>query len=220
MITIKKVASIILTVAFVLCCASVAFATGSDVYTCPVCSMKYVTIEEYNNCLSGHNAPAESAHPDMHKCATCGKMFAELDSYNACVDSHFNNVNYHYDKYVGLTVPELCAALVEIFNESDAMETAQAIVDKSYDAIVEAKDMATVENELDDLESDLTDIDADVDLSEVEEIIDEIGNAAGLDESTEIVYPAPTGSSGVGVAMFATLSVATAAAFVLMKKKI
>lgn len=218
MITIRKIASIILAVVIVLCCASVAFA--SEVYTCPVCSMKYITIEEYNSCLSGHNAPAESAHSDMHKCATCGKMFAELDSYNACVDSHFNNINYHYDKYVGLTVPELCAALVEIFNESNAIETAQAIVDKSYDAIIEAKDMATVENELDDLESDLTDLDADVDFSEVEEIIDAIGNAADLDESTDIVYPAPTGSSGVGIAMFATLSVATATAFVLMKKKI
>lgn len=215
-----------LAVAIVLCCASVAFA--SEVYTCPVCSMKYVTIEEYNNCLTGHNAPAESAHSDMHKCATCGKMFADLDSYNACIDSHFNNVNYHYDKYVGLTVPELCAALVEIFNESDAMETAQAIVDKSYDVIVEAKDQATVENELADLESDLTDLDADVDFGEVEEIIEELGNAAGEEngadsdvvETSEIVYPAKTGSSSAGIAMFATVSVAAAAAFVLMKKKI
>lgn len=229
MIAIKKFASIILAAVVLMCCVSVAFA--AEVYTCPGCNKKYTTIDEYNNCLAGHDGSSDSEkYPGLHQCPTCGKLFEDLDSYNNCVGSHFNDANYHYDKYVGLTIPELCEALVDIFNESDAMETAQAIVDKSYDVIIKTADSDLVNKELSDLEINLGAIDTDNDIkAEIEQIVDELKNRTESEskteaeeiETTNAAYPAETGSStGVGIALFATVSVAMAAAFVTTKKKI
>lgn len=227
MSAIKRFASIMLAAIIILCTSIVAFA--SDVYTCPLCSRKYNSIAEYNLCIDIHNDSVnDAAYTNYHKCGTCGKLFTNLDSYNACVDSHFNNVNYHYDKYVGLTVPELCSVLVEIFNKSGATETAQAFIDKTYDLVAASADKEFFSNEISKLELGLDDLELDNAIRlEAEYIIDELKSSLENDnekeiagvETTEAVFPADTGSASTGVAVFATVSVAAVAVFIIIKKK-
>lgn len=117
----KKITAILLALIVVLSTSTIAFAAGSDVYTCPTCSMKYTEIEDYNACIANHNAPEEE-EAELYECGTCHKKFEDVEAYNACIDSHFNNVNYHYDKYINLTVIELINAFIDMFNSTGIKE--------------------------------------------------------------------------------------------------
>ena len=125
----KKFTAVLLALIVVFSTSVVAFAAGSDVYTCPTCSMKYTEIADYNACIAKHSAPAEE-ESELYECATCHKKFEDVTEYNACVDSHFNNVNYHYDKYVNLTVIELLNSFIEMFNSTGIKELITSIFEK------------------------------------------------------------------------------------------
>lgn len=222
----KKIAAILLAV--IIVSTSFIMAYAADVYTCPTCSKKFADLDAYNACIEGHiiDADAESGK-ELHKCSTCGKIFEDLDSYNNCVDSHFNNVNYHYDKYVGLTIPELLEELVNIYNKTGATEMAQNLVDKLFDLADKAADSETVSETISALELELSEMDVGCEsLSDINCIIDELKQCVASDEEktevevTEAEPPAATGSENIGsVAIFATVSVAAAAAFVTIKSK-
>ena len=59
---------------------------------------------------------------EIYECGTCHKKYDNIEEYNACVDTHFNNVNYHYDKYIDLTVVELINSIIDIFNNTGIKE--------------------------------------------------------------------------------------------------
>ncbi len=223
----KKLAAVILAVIIMSLNVVVAFA--ADVYTCPQCNRKYTDIAEYNDCIDSHNTKADSSSEELHKCKTCGKLFTDTASYNECVGSHFNNVNYHYDKYVGLTVPELLAELVNIFNKTGTVDTVQTIIDKLFDLTYKAADKDDIFKAISDLELKIKDLDLDCDcLSDINGLIESLKDKFGIDETedsvtqveaTEAELPAATGSASVGVAAFAAMAVAVAAGFVSYKKK-
>ncbi len=123
----KKFTAILLAVILVFSVSVVAFA--ADVYTCPTCNKKYEGIEAYNACIENHSKPAEESG-ELFECGTCHKKYDNIEEYNACVDDHFNNVNYHYDKYIDLTIVELISSFVEIFNNTGIKELFTDIIEK------------------------------------------------------------------------------------------
>lgn len=126
----KKFIAILLALIVVFSTSVVAFA--ADVYTCPTCSKKYEKISEYNACLESHASEGEEGTASVYECATCGKKYEDLTAYNACVDSHFNNVNYHYDKYVNLTIVEVISSFVDIFNSTGIADLFTNIFEKIF----------------------------------------------------------------------------------------
>ena len=225
----KKFTAIL--VAVILVSANFVMAYAADVYTCQTCNRKFLTLEEYNACIDKHISESkEEPAQELHKCATCGKLYEDIGLYNECVDSHFNNVNYHYDKYVGLTVPELLAELVNIFNKTGTIEIVQDLVDKLFEITSKTMDKKAFSCTLSDLELKLESLDLDMDcLSDIKGILNKLKDKLACNEdtknSTEVEVtqaepPADTGSSvGVGVFAIAAISVAMAAAYVTINKK-
>lgn len=224
----KKLTAILLAVVLITVNFVVAFA--ADIFTCPECNRKYESIEDYNICIDSHSEKADVTTQSIHKCATCNKMYTDLDSYNECVGSHFNNVNYHYDKYVGLTIPELLAELVEIFNKTGTIETVQNFVDKLFELTSKTMDGESFSNTIARLEDEIDKLDLSDDyMSEIKNIIDELKGELKCEredsetnevEVTEYESPAETGSSeSVGIAVFAAVSAVLAAAYVTATKK-
>ena len=113
------------------------FAFAADVYTCPTCNKKYNNLDEYNACVGMHNAEDKESEPEtVYDCATCGKKFDNIDDYNACVDSHFNNINFHYDKYIDATVIELINSIIDIFNNIGIKDLITNVFEKVYTLIM------------------------------------------------------------------------------------
>lgn len=223
----KVVASVI---ALICIFSSVIFASGADVYTCPVCNRKYVSIDDYNACLDKHDADnAESTKQVLYQCPVCGKMFPDLDSYNECVDSHYNNIDYHYDKYVGQTVPELLASLVEIYNKTGTIDTVQDLIDKLYELTTITADKDKIFDTISDIELKTADINLDTDSKkEVSNLINNLRDEVKNDdleskitvEVTEAEQPAETGSSATAsIVVFSAISIAFAVAYITIKKK-
>lgn len=133
----KKFISVFLALVMILSTSALAFA--ADVYTCPTCNKKYESLDGYNTCVEGHNAENTEKAPDaVYDCATCGKKFDNLEDYNACVDSHYNNINHHYDKYVGATVIELINAFIDIFNDIGFKDLFVNVIEKVYSLVMGA----------------------------------------------------------------------------------
>ncbi len=128
----KKFMAVLLALVIALSTSVVAFA--ADVYTCPTCNKKYLDIEAYNDCIEAHEAEnAEGSEaPTVYECATCGKKYEDINEYNACVDSHFDNVNYHYDKYISATIIEVFSSLIDIFNNTGIKDIFMNIFEKVY----------------------------------------------------------------------------------------
>ncbi|MBQ3045584.1 MAG: hypothetical protein IJO03_01190 [Clostridia bacterium] len=224
----KKLTAIFFAVVLITVNFVVAFA--ADVFTCPECNRKYDSIDSYNICIDSHSEKADVATQQIHQCATCKKMYTDLVSYNECVGSHFNNVNYHYDKYVGLTIPELLAELVEIFNKTGTMETVQNLVDKLFELTTKTMDGETLLPTIANLEDEIYKLDLSDDcLSEIKNVIDELKGKLKCErddsetnevEVTEYEAPAETGSSAsVSIAVFAAVSAVLAAAYVTTTRK-
>lgn len=224
----KKLTAIFFAVVLITVNIVVAFA--ADVFTCPECNRKYDSIDSYNICIDSHSEKADVATQQIHQCATCKKMYTDLVSYNECVGSHFNNVNYHYDKYVGLTIPELLAELVEIFNKTGTMETVQNLVDKLFELTTKTMDGETLLPTIANLEDEIYKLDLSDDcLSEIKNVIDELKGKLKCErddsetnevEVTEYEAPAETGSSAsVSIAVFAAVSAVLAAAYVTTTRK-
>lgn len=122
----KKFTAILLAVILTFSVSVVAFA--ADVYTCPTCNKKYEGIEAYNACIANHSEPVEDG--EIYECGTCHKKYDNISDYNDCVDTHFNNINYHYDKYIDLTVVELINSFIDIFNSTGVKELFTGIIEK------------------------------------------------------------------------------------------
>lgn len=218
-------------VAVILISANFVMAYAADVYTCQTCNRKFNTLDEYNSCVDKHISDSiDNSAQELHKCATCGKLYTDLGLYNNCIDSHFNNVNYHYDKYVGLTIPELLAELVNIFNKTGTMETVQDLVDKLFEITSKTIDEKSFSYTLSDLELELESLDLDMDcFSDIKGILNKLKEKLMCNEDTkestvaEVTQaepPADTGSSaGVGFLAIAAISVTVPAACVTISKK-
>ncbi len=115
--------------------------TKTETYTCETCKKIFTDIREYNNHIDTHKTEeaTTTTEPEQkeYQCETCKKIYNNIDDYNACVDSHFNNVNWHYDKYVDATVPDVLAQFVDIFNNTGLFDYLKEIISMLYETFVD-----------------------------------------------------------------------------------
>ncbi|MBQ3045585.1 MAG: hypothetical protein IJO03_01185 [Clostridia bacterium] len=138
----KKFTAVLLALIVVFSTSVVAFA--ADVFTCPICNKKYDNIDKYNACIDAHDAAAneDADTTPIYECGTCHKKYESIEEYNACVDDHFNNVNYHYDKYINATIIDVISSLVDIFNNTGIKDLFMNIFEKVYTLIIGAAEVA------------------------------------------------------------------------------
>jgi hypothetical protein len=175
------------------------------------------------------------------ECPGCGKRYTNLDDYNACLASHNYGVDSHYWTYIGQTIPQLVDTLRNYFVGSQTQALIFDILYKLLDrvsAFIDAylgggstvAEQEGVNGAVAELDGALAGIDLSLpEFKGVTDIVNAIkqkikdlyaGNIeTTIVEETEAEAPAETGSANMGLAVFAAISVAAAAAFVCTKKK-
>ena len=227
--------------------------------TCPVCGRIYTNTtagaQQYNNCLDSHRdadgylvcqtcgkkyedpssyVKCLNSHIELatYTCETCGAKFSDQDAYNTHVATHYSDTNYHWDKYVGLTLPELMDKFVSYIQSSGIMDV---IIDLFYDlynlvmnGITSQQDAANVAGAADNLDAALNGIDFDNGIianirafinAVKQKIKDLYAHEVETVPATETEAPVDTGSATAGIAAFAVITAAAAAAYVCSKKK-
>ncbi|GEM_PF-923915 len=243
----KKVIALILALVMALSCGLMAFATsletvtdvnGKTYYVCK-CGKSYNSMDDYNKCVDSHITQREFV------CARCGMVFYDNTKYNNHLrDAHnlddgesgrsgvnVGDVEYHWDKYVGTDVVTLFSNLVDIFQSTGILEMLKNLVEKLWalieQGINDAKSAPSVAGALSDLEAKVIDLGFGDNL-EISGLINKIkekiksfyaNEKATTVEATVAEAPADTGSATAGIAAFAALSMAAAAAYVCTKKK-
>ena len=221
----KKVLALALALVMALSMSAMAFAADA-VNECGVCGSKFADNAAFAEHVKECKAP-EAADPIVNSCPKCGRQFADEAIYNEHVNSC--KINDQGGK-VDLTIQELLGMLVDLVKSSmtqwDAIESVIVrLVDFLENIGTAAVGEADVKGAVADLEAAL----ADANIPGVSDILNAIkqkikdlyaGEVATtvVEETTEVVPPAVTGSSSIGIALFAAVSVAAAAAYVCTKK--
>ncbi len=221
----KKVLALALALVMALSMSAMAFAADA-VSECGVCGSKFADAEDFAEHVKECKAP-EAAAPIVNSCPKCGRQFADEAIYNEHVNSC--KINDQGGK-VDLTIQELLNMLVDLLKSSmtqwDQVETVIVkLVDFLQNIGTAAVSEADVKGAVADLEAAL----ADAKIPGVEDILNTLKQkikdlyagevATTVVEETTVAEPAAdTGSSSVGIAVFAAVSVAAAAAYVCTKK--
>lgn len=173
-------------------------------------------------------ATTEAKPVIVNVCPNCQRAFANEAEYNKHIDLCKGSDTYVAPEkdYVDLTVKEILAMIVDVAKASmsqwDAIESVVIrlvdFLENIGNAVVAPAD---VEGAVADLESALKGVDG------VDGLLDALkakikalyAGEVATEPETEPEEPAETGSASVGIAVFAAVSVAAAAAYVCTKKK-
>lgn len=173
-------------------------------------------------------ATTEAKPVIVNVCPNCQRAFANEAEYNKHIDLCKGSDPYVAPEkdYVDLTVKEILAMIVDVAKSSmsqwDAIESVVIRLVDFLENIGSAVAPADVEGAVADLEAALKGVDG------VDGLLDALkakikalyaGEVATEPEETKAEEPADTGSASVGIAVFAAVSVAAAAAYVCTKKK-
>ena len=176
-------------------------------------------------------ATTEAKPVIVNVCPNCQRAFANEAEYNKHIDLCKGSDPYVAPEkdYVDLTVKEILAMIVDVAKSSmsqwDAIESVVIrLVDFLENIGSAAVPQADVEGAVADLESALAPLksaDKDSLLDALKAKIKALyaGEKATTEAETSAEAPADTGSASVGIAVFAAVSVAAAAAYVCTKKK-
>ena len=129
----RKLLAVVLALVIALSASAIAFA--ADVYTCPTCNKKFSDIDTYNTHIDTHADPRESSSDEetIYECPICAKKFTNISDYNACIDTHHrHDVEYNYQEYVSLTLPELASSLVDLFNNTGVKDIFMNLFEKVW----------------------------------------------------------------------------------------
>ena len=216
----KKVISLALALIMALSMSAMAFAeTTTAVATpdeplkaCPVCGVEFRDGGDYNDHLALCRAKT---------CEKCGEVFADEAAYN----DHVQNCTVGDTKdYVDLTVKEILNAILEIAKETmgqwDGIEDVVIrIIDFIENIGAGLVPEADVNGAIAELEGlNIPGIDGLLDSLKAKIKALYAGEEATTVAETTAAAPADTGSASVGIAVFAAVSVAAAAAYVCTKK--
>ena len=172
--------------------------------------------------------PTTEAKPVIvNVCPNCQRAFANEAEYNKHIDLCKGSNPYVAPEkdYVDLTVKEILAMIVDVAKSSmtqwDAIESVVIRLVDFLENIGSAVAPADVEGAVADLEAALKGVDG------VDGLLDALkakikalyAGEVATEPETEAEEPADTGSASVGIAVFAAVSVAAAAAYVCTKKK-
>ena len=175
-------------------------------------------------------ATTEAKPVIVNVCPNCQRAFANEAEYNKHIDLCKGSDPYVAPEkdYVDLTVKEILAMIVDVAKSSmsqwDAIESVVIRLVDFLENIGSAVAPADVEGAVADLESALAPLksaDKDSLLDALKAKIKALyaGEKATTEAETSAEAPADTGSASVGIAVFAAVSVAAAAAYVCTKKK-
>lgn len=234
----KKALAIVMALVIALSMSAMAFAAEDETTTtttaatttttvkadpnvCPRCSREFYDEAQYNAHLKACSVKV---------CPKCSREFADEDAYN----DHIAACTYGDTKdYVDLTVKEILTMIIDLVKTSAGQwDSIESVVIRLVDFIENigkgVVPEADVEGAVADLESAL----AGVEIPGVSDLLNQLkakvkamyaGEKATTEvtteESTSVVAPVDTGSASVGIAAFAAISVAAAAAYVCTKKK-
>lgn len=172
-------------------------------------------------------ATTEAKPVIVNVCPNCQRAFANEAEYNKHIDLCKGSDPYVAPEkdYVDLTVKEILAMIVDVAKASmsqwDAIESVVIRLVDFLENIGSAVAPADVEGAVADLEAALKGVDG------VDGLLDALkakikalyAGEVATEPETEVEEPADTGSASVGIAVFAAVSVAAAAAYVCTKKK-
>ena len=226
----KKVLAIALALVMALSMSAMAFAEDTTTTTtttkavviindCPYCDAKFSDEGEYN---------AHLAICVIKTCPKCKEVFADESAYN----EHVANCTVGDTKdYINLDIKTILDMIIDLVKSSkEQWGDIESVVVRLVDFIESmgtlAAPQADVEGAVADLEAAL----ADVEIPGLSDLLNQLkakikamyaGEVATTVEVVETTVAAPvadTGSSAAGIAAFAAISVAAAAAYVCTKK--
>ena len=165
---------------------------------------------------------------DNNVCPKCGAKFAIEAEYNKHVASCTHGDPAPTKDYVDLTVKDVLNAIVELIKSSNTQwGDIESVVTRLVDLVENllkgiAVPEADVNGAIDDLKAKVGDS------GKLGDLLDSLkakiksfyaGDKATTEATTAAEKPAETGSATAGIAAFAAISVAAAAAYVCTKKK-
>ena len=242
----KKFTAVILALVIALSCATIAFA---DNYQCPYCHLLFdegVYNDHVKTCEDNpKNTTTKTDEEASLVCPYCEQTFENQDEYNRhiqiCYSQMGNNDSDSYadfDKFINLDLNGILDKLISAFEiDTTWWDAVEDIIIRLVDLIENigfaASGEAAVAGAVDELEAKVAELPivGDV-LTYIHNLITTLkqkikdlysGNKeTEIEETvaeTEEEYAVQTGNSSIGIAAFAAVSVAAAAAFVCMKKK-
>lgn len=226
----KKALAIVMALVIALSMSAMAFAeepktteSASKVYvlnTCD-CGASFYDEDAYNDHLKLHNDKI---------CPKCSRVFADEAVYN----EHIATCTYGDQKdYVDLTIKDILTMIIDLVKTNagqwDAIESVVIrLVDFIENIGTGLIPAADVNGAVADLEAAL----ADFEIPGISDLLNQLKakikamyagekatTVATTEATTEAEAPVDTGSASVGIAAFAAISVAAAAAYVCTKKK-
>ncbi len=214
----KKVLALALALIMALSMSAMAFAAGtpSDATAnnnmCPNCGRWFYSEKEYN---------AHLALCDIKTCDKCGEDFASEAEYNkhvaACTVGDTKD-------YVNLTVKEILEMIIDIAKASMSQwDSIESVIIRLVDFV---ENMGGLVSEA-DVNGAIAELEG-FNIPGIEGLLDALKakiknmyageTATTVVETTAAEGPSETGSASVGIAVFAAVSVAAAAAYVCTKK--
>lgn len=214
----KKVLALALALVMALSMSAMAFAaeaTPADATAnnnmCPNCGRWFYSEKEYNSHL---------ALCDIKTCDKCGEKFASEAEFNKHIDTC--TVGDTKD-YVNLTVKDILEMIIDIAKSSMSQwDSIESVIIRIIDLV---ENMGGLVSEA-DVNGAIAELEG-FNIPGIEGLIDALkakiknmyaGETATTVVETTAAAPADTGSASVGIAVFAAVSVAAAAAYVCTKK--
>lgn len=172
---------------------------------------------------------AAAVEEPVKTCPICGNEFIDAAAYNEHIE--ICDVDADGNDFVGidLTVNEILTMLIDLLKESFAhFDIIEGIIVRLVDFIENIGSAIVSESDVKGAVADLESALADVKIPGVSDLLNALKQkikdmyagevATTVEVTTDIVPPSDTGSSSVGIAVFAAVSVAAAAAYVCTKK--
>ena len=201
-------------------------------FVCQECGRKYENPEAYVADLNNHKNDKE------YVCATCGASFRNKIAYNDHLATHNNTGDHYWTKYIGLKLPEIMDKFFNYIQASGFLGTLNDLFWDLYSRVIEVimngvgngggeAEVAGAAERLDAAIAKLNLPAADFEnfngfMKTIKEKIKDLyanNRETAIEETTNAEAPVDTGSASAGMAVFAVISAAAAAAYVCSKKK-
>lgn len=224
----KKVLALALSLIMVLSMGTMAFAEDAKVI-CGFCKSEgFADAAELKAHQDKFHAPTEAVEADPSlECKVCGNMFADESAFNEHVTVCKVNSN---GVVTNITIQEIIAAMIELIKVAPSVDFSvfETIIVKLVDFVEKIGTAAVGEADVKGAVADLEAALAGVEIPGIGDLLNQLKQkikdlyagevATTVEVTTEVAPPAETGSSSVGIAVFAAVSVAAAAAYVCTKK--
>ncbi len=223
----KKVLALALALIMALSMSAMAFAAdetttttkaSGTLNTCPICKeAEFADEGEFN---------AHLANCNLKVCPKCDEPFADEDAYN----DHIEICTAGDEKdYIDLSVKEILNMIIDLVKASMSQwDSIESVIVRLVDFIENIGSAVVGQADVDGAVADLEASLADVKIPGLSDLLNALKAkikalyagevATTVEVTTEIADPPSTGSSSVGIAVFAAVSVAAAAAYVCTKK--